>query len=367
MSMGAPSITIAFIEQAAATIQRSDRGIIAMIMVDDSVSALTEYVVLTTTDIPTTLSDANQTQLLLTLMGYQNTPKKIIVEVIPSATSTTYNAALEALGTQKWNYLVAPSASTDSMVETLATWIKTQRSTYHRTFKAVLPGSASDDEGIINFDSTAVYGSTTLTAEQLCGRIAGIIAGTPMTMSCTYAPLNEMSDCSRLTPSALDAAVAAGKLVLMWDGEKVKLCRGVNSLTTTTSTKGESFQKIRLVDIMDMIQDDIRMTAEDSYIGKYNNTYDNKCLLISAVNGYFMTIAREGALKAGHCEINMEQNYIYVQSEGGTLLTDEGEQITLADATEQQIKEANTGSHVYLKCNISMLDAIEDIDFEIYI
>ena len=41
--------------------------------------------------------------------------------------------------------------------------------------------------------------------------------------------------------------------------------------------------------------------------------------------------------------------------------------INVEDATEQQLKEGNTGSHVFLRATISLLDAIEDIDLDIYI
>lgn len=36
--------------------------------------------------------------------------------------------------------------------------------------------------------------------------------------------------------------------------------------------------------------------------------------------------------------------------------------VDTSDMDEQAIKEANTGSHVFLKGTISILDAIEDID-----
>ena len=36
--------------------------------------------------------------------------------------------------------------------------------------------------------------------------------------------------------------------------------------------------------------------------------------------------------------------------------------IDTAEMSEKEIKEANTGSHVFLKGTISILDAIEDVD-----
>ncbi len=34
--------------------------------------------------------------------------------------------------------------------------------------------------------------------------------------------------------------------------------------------------------------------------------------------------------------------------------------------TEQQIKEANTGSYVFIEGNITVTDAMEDLKFKIY-
>lgn len=61
-----------------------------------------------------------------------------------------------------------------------------------------------------------VKGDSEYSAEDMCARVAGIICGTPLTMSCTYAPLAEMTDCDRMSASDLDEAVDAGKFVFMW-------------------------------------------------------------------------------------------------------------------------------------------------------
>ena len=254
---------------------------------------------------------------------------------------------------------------TDSKTATVASWIKSQR-TAGMTYKAVLPNSASDNEGIVNVTAGCMNGEVEYTAEAMCARVAGIICGTPLTMSCTYAPLTEMTDCNRMSPSDLDEAVDAGKFVFMWDGEKVKVCRAVNSFVTTTGTNGDSFKKIKVVEAMDMIKDDIRMTAQDSYIGKYANSYDNKCLLITAVNSYFTGLVRDGVLSSGSCEIDVDAQRNYFAGKGGKVIVN-GEEKALEDCSDDDIKKGNTGSKVYLKAVVSILDAIEDIDLDIYI
>lgn len=364
--MGAPSINIAFYEKAVSAIQRGDRGVVAMILVDESVTK-TKFTITSVTDIPGTLSKANQKQIELALIGYQTAPKKILVYVVkPDAgEEIDYTAALSYFESQKWDYLVAPSATTNQKAETIASWIKTQRAD-RKTFKAVLAGVAADNEGIINVDSTAYQGEDTFLPEALCARIAGLICGTPLTISCTYAPLSEMTDCTRLSRAQLDTSVDAGKFVLVWDGEKVKVCRGVNSFVTTVDGKGDSFKKIKVVDAMDLMSSDIRMTIEDSYIGKYANSYDNKCLLITAINGYFATLSREGILSEGTCQIDLDAQREYFNQKGGTITID-GVETKVDDCTDDEIKRGNTGSKVFLKCNVSILDAIEDVDLEIYI
>ena len=196
-------------------------------------------------------------------------------------------------------------------------------------------------------------GDTAYTAEQLCSRVAGIICGTPLTMSCTYAPLTEMSDCDRLTETELSAAVNRGELKFMWDGEKVKLCRGVNSFVTTADGKGESYQKIKIMDAMDMIADDIRLTAQDSYIGKYANSYDNKCLLVTAINAYLKGLEGDVLDKTAdnRCFVSLSGQRSYLESRG----TDTSEM------KDTDILKANTGSQVFLEAKLTFCDAMEDL------
>ena len=67
------------------------------------------------------------------------------------------------------------------------------RTNKDKMIKAVLPDCTADTEGVINFvNKTIRTKSKTYTTAQYCSRIAGIIAGTPMTISCTYAPLPEV-------------------------------------------------------------------------------------------------------------------------------------------------------------------------------
>ena len=73
---------------------------------------------------------------------------------------------------------------------------------------------------------------------------------------------------------------------------KVKLGRGVNSLTNTTG-RSEVWRKIKIVELLDLLQRDLRLAIQDNYIGKFQNSYDNKLLLITAVKLYLQALAKD--------------------------------------------------------------------------
>lgn len=348
--MGMPSVTISFTEKAITAVKRGERGIVALILKDENIPETNPATCLSSEDVPTTLSKSSQEQIKLALMGYINAPKKVIAYVL-GADAKDYTEALNVLKTVKFDYLVAPTASTDNMTNDIVLYVKAQRAD-GKLIKAVLPNVTGDHEGIINFATATVHANDKeYTTEQYCSRIAGIIAGTPINISCTYAPLAELTDCSRLTKEEMDAAVDAGKLIVWFDGEKVKIARGVNSLTTTTQDKGDSFKKIKIVEAMDMIATDIRTTAEDNYLGKYANIYDNKCLLISAIGNYFDQLKLDGVISAYTIGIDIEANRSYLKGKG----------IDIESMSDDEIKVADTGSFVFLKATVKILDAIEDI------
>lgn len=348
--MGMPSISITFTELAATAIKRGERGIIAMILKDTTVPGTNPAVCVSNEDVPATLTKDNQEQIKLALMGYVNTPKRVIAYVLKD-NAEDYTEALSYFKTVKFDYLVVPTVATDEKTDDIVSYVKTQRAA-NKLIKAVLPNTVGDNEAIINFATESVtINDKTYTTEQYCSRIAGIIAGTPLSISCTYAPLNELTDCKRLTKEEMDAAVDAGKFIVWWDGEKVKTARGVNSLTTLVQGKNTQFQKIKIVDAMDMIANDIRMTVEDSYIGKYANTYDNKCLLISAIGNYFDQLIQDDVIQSYTIGVDTDENRKYLKGRGKDV----------DSMTEFEIKTANTGSFVYLTCTLQILDAIEDV------
>ena len=114
---------------------------------------------------------------------------------------------------------------------------------------------------------------------------------------------------------------------------------------------GEQFKKIHVVDVMDMILSDIRLTVEDHYIGRYTNSYDNKCLLLTAIGNYLADLERQQIITLVDLDIDIDANRSYLQTQG----------IDTSEMSDQDLKEAATGSKVFLIATIKIYDAIEDI------
>ncbi|MCX8132018.1 MAG: phage tail sheath subtilisin-like domain-containing protein [Clostridia bacterium] len=353
MSLGLPQVLITFKNKAASAITRGSRGVVAIVLKDDSVaSGISVAEVNDVTEIPQSFSETNKDYVQIALTGGAKAPKKIITVSIPT-NSTNYTEALNTLETRKFDYLAVPGiTSADASV--VASWVKGLRDNKDIKVKAVLPDTAADHEGVINFSTTDVeVGGKKYTTSQFTARIAGLLAGTPLNLSATFWPLPEVTNVPRLTKTQYDEAIAAGKFVLYHDGEKVKVARAVNSLVSTTADKGEDFKKIKMIDIMDLRHDDIKKTVEDSYIGKYPNSYDNKLLLVTAIKGYDEGLENDGLLDPSFknntgIDVAAQKNYLM------SIGTD------TSAMTEQQIKEANTHDKVFLQSNIKILDAIED-------
>lgn len=348
-----PSITITFQQLASTALARSQKGTVALIL-RDAALADQPYSLTAASQIPKTMGAANQAAVRRAFWGYVKPPRKVLLYVMDADDVITADcAALNWLATQQFDYLAGPDDLSGAEAGVIKTWITLQRSDNHAIYKAVLPNLAADSEAIVNFTAAGIdTGSMDpFDAAAYCGRMAGLLAGTPMKISATYAPLPEARDVTRLDKLALDTAVGAGQLVLFWDGEKVKTGRAVNSLTTITG-KSDAWKKIKIVELLDMVRHDLRKAIEDNYIGKYANTYANKQLLVTAITDYLRALARDGLiLEDFSCGIDVDAQQEWLEGQGTPTV----------EMSEQEIKEAGTGTNVFLQVRIHPVDAIEDV------
>lgn len=350
-----PRVTVSFTELGISAITRGDKGTVAVIVRD--AADVPPFSITQASQTPAALGKENQDYIKRTFLGYVTPPKKVIVYVMGTDGATS--DALDYMAAQVFDYIVGPADCTAEEAADITSWVKSQRLNNGAKYKAVLPNHRADNYAIVNFTGDAMTdGATVWAAAAYCSRIAGLLAGTPMKIAATYAPLPELSDCARLTKEESDEAVGAGELALRWDGRKVKLDRAVTSLVTTSQGMLDSFKKIKIVEIMDLIRTDITATAEDEYVGKYANSYDNKMLLVAAVRGYFMGLEQSGLVQPGYTvDIDVDKQEQFLAAKG----------VNTEEMSEQQLREADTGSQVFLLVRCKILDAIEDIDINVEI
>ncbi len=348
--MGLPQIDIIFKTLAVSAIQRSQRGIVALIIRDaTAVDKLYEYKSIAEVN-SEDWTEANLKQIQLAFMGI---PSKVIV-LRGGAEDENYNAELTILQSKKWNWLAIPGITSED-VTAVATWIKTQRAN-KKTFKVVLPNHTGDHEAIVNFATDGIkVGATTYAANNYTARIAGILAGLSLDRSATYFELTEVES---FTESAEpDDDIDDGKLILIKQDERVKIARAVNSLTTTTVEKSKLFKKIKHIEGMDLIKEDIATTFNNEYVGKVNNSYDNQVLFITAVNAYLRSL-RGTILDPAH------ENAVSVDIEAQRQAWG-GIGVDTSNLTEQQLQEKTFESNVYLTGSFKLLDAMEDLAIQI--
>lgn len=344
--MGLPKINIEFITAANTAVSRSANGIVALILTDDLQKGTVTSIYETEADVVKShWSAANLDYLNKVFMG---NPARVIVERIGA--DEDYSAALGRLKNKNWNYLSIPAISEEE-AQKIAGWITAQRAA-KKTFKAVL-NYAANDEGVINFATEDIkVGSKTYTAAEYCCRVAGLLAGLSLNKSCTYAVLPEAESITEsLEP---DKDIDAGKLILINDGEKIKIARGVNSLATLSDDKTNDMKKIKIVDGMDLMRDDIRNAFESNYIG-LANSYDNKIVFINAVNQYFETLESNGVLYDeydNHAEVDVGAQREYLN-----------QPLAVSDA---EVKRMPTGSEMFVEAFVKFQDAIEDLSFRVY-
>lgn len=365
---GMPQIIINFRTKGTTAIKRSARGIVAMILHNETKDEIHNYTIRDVSDIPdTVLTDENVDLIKKCLLG---TPLRILVYTLPNTNvdSATKDQAdvLKMLANIKWNWLCAPTATTQEQND-LASWIKAQRSNKHKTFKAVLSDQAADHEGVVNFctndikvkTDTDSFGNpvyTTYTAVQYTARIAGILAGLALDRSATYFKLTEVESVE--VYEDIDTLIDKGELLLIdeQDGDGVKIARACNSLTTFTTDKGEEFRKIKIIEGIDMVTDDIRDTFKKYYVGKVINDYNHKMLFISAILVYFSEIKGNvldaDAPNTVDIDTTWQSNYAKLHGDDPTTMS------------VMEIRQYNTGDTLALVGDIRLVDAMENLKID---
>lgn len=249
MALGLPSISIKFIQEGITAISRGSRGIVAMIIKEEK--AISPATIVDVTDIPSDVTDNNKQLITNALIGNTSAPLRLELYIISG--ELTLQDALSYFENTQFDYLCYPSA-VDEDKTAIVTWVKSQRNLGNMV-KAVLANETADYEGIINVtQSRVVVGEKTYTAAEFTARVAGLIAGTDLRMSTTYTSVPEVDLIPYESRTETTEKVGKGEFILYKESGRIKVARGVNSLTTVSDTtvtdiqvKVIYFKKLRLL------------------------------------------------------------------------------------------------------------------------
>lgn len=224
---------------------------------------------------------------------------------VAGVTNQDYINAMAAFEARVFDTFTLDGATDPSLQTSVAAWVQRLR-TEGKGVIAYMGGSTTDDlnitagnarsysfnhEGIVNVGVSGVLDGVMYPSAMVACWVAGKAAGQDLSESLTYAVAPFDDVVPRLTNNQIISAINAGTLVLVHDGEKVRVEKGINTLTSLREGQNNAWKKVKCIRIMDAINTDTTKTANDSYIGKVLNNDDGRVALLSAIKKYFETIA----------------------------------------------------------------------------
>ena len=246
--MGLPSINIEFYKKAVSFVARSSRGVVLLLL-----KASTQTTVINAyTEIEDVVKEdwtADNFRIIdLCFMGHPN--KVIVVRAVTKERGINVDECKQLIENLKFDWFAAPCLSKEEGA-LFASYFDSQKKKKYKKGKAVLVDQAADSPAVVNFATTnisIVYKGEVITIkpEDYTARIAGLLAGVNIKESSTYKVLKEIVDIKQSKNP--DEDINAGKFIIIFDGEKFKIARGVTSLVTISEEAPADFKKIKIVE-----------------------------------------------------------------------------------------------------------------------
>ncbi|RED40749.1 phage tail sheath subtilisin-like domain-containing protein [Paenibacillus sp. VMFN-D1] len=288
-----PGLYINFVEAAAAQIKGGARGTVALPLFQYAGAEAGKFYTIEKEAEAIQLFGAEAVGPIRLIL--QGGAKEVLVYTVPpvegNVTPAVYTSIRDVFGSRPFNVFVYPDEVPAEERKATQLWCKDNREDEGKHFMTVFGGSLEDDldpavgnkrstdladEYAVNLITGVEIGGTAYSSARYAPYIAGMIAGTGINKSITYTPVIATDVVKRLKNSEINASLQKGSLVLVYDGEKVKVEQGL-----VTGKK-----KIRAMRARQAISTDIPKAAAEAYIGRLDNNADGQAALISAVKAY---------------------------------------------------------------------------------
>ncbi|GIO53886.1 phage tail sheath subtilisin-like domain-containing protein [Paenibacillus cineris] len=288
-----PGLYINFVEAAAAQIKGGARGTVALPLFQYAGAEAGKFYTIEKEAEAIQLFGAEAVGPIRLIL--QGGAKEVLVYTVPpvegNVTPAVYTSIRDVFGSRPFNVFVYPDEVPAEERKATQLWCKDNREDEGKHFMTVFGGSLEDDldpavgnkrstdladEYAVNLITGVEIGGIAYSSARYAPYIAGLIAGTGINKSITYTPVMAADVVKRLKNSEINASLQKGSLVLVHDGEKVKVEQGL-----VTGKK-----KIRAMRARQAISTDIPKAAAEAYIGRLDNNADGQAALISAVKAY---------------------------------------------------------------------------------
>lgn len=355
-----PNIDIIFTQKAVTAVQRSERGVLCVIMKDAQQEAgIKKFVYKRGADV--TKTDYTITNYDALMRAFDVAVNKVYV--LRCATATEFTDIVKELDKIRFNY-VCTNVKADQQALANQVVQYNHDNQGHKCVAVVANINQGDSKYVIKLkgDGGTLKSGTDVKAEDYVIRIASTLCNLPMNRSLTYYVFEDLAswDDSYLTTDVpIGDWISKGWLTLINDDDEVKCGRAINSLVTFTSTDTEDMSYIIIVEAMNLIIEDIYTTFKDYYVGKYKNTLSNQRLFITSVNAYFRQLMREEVLDDSF------DNHAYVDIESQRLAWLGIGKTEAEDWDDNKVQQMTFRTNVFLAGDAKISNAMEDLRFNI--
>ena len=201
---------------------------------------------------------------------------------------------LDKVEKYSFNALGCVSAE-DSIKGLYVNFCKRLRDEMGKKFQVVVYNKAADYEGVVNVKNPVT--DDTVEAS-LVYWVTGIVAGTAVNASALNTVYDgEFAVNVDYTQSQLEAAIKAGEFTLHQVGDDVRVLSDINSLVTTSDTKGDVFKDNQTIRVIDQIANDIAVLFNTKYLGVVPNDAAGRISLWSDIVQHHMNLQNIRAIE----------------------------------------------------------------------
>jgi hypothetical protein len=305
---------INFVSAAVAQITGGARGTVAIPLktYTGTATAKNFYLVEKEKDAVDLFGDANIQSIRFALQGGA---KEVLVYTMPASPVTAdYVDMRAAFDARPFNVFVYDGIVLASEQDATLTWVQANKADgkhFNVIFGCAVAaddltpatGDARSirlaDDYAVNLINGVIVSGVAKNSAEYAPFVAGLIAGAALNRSVTYsvAPVDDVT--RRMTNAEIKLSLSKGSFILVHDGEKVKVERGIST----------SLAKIRKVRAEMAIAVDITKTGADFYIGKLDNNSDGQKALIGSISAYLERLADSNVLVRESIAVGLDPNF----------------------------------------------------------